>query len=62
MRTPMETYVAARRGNAEHDAWFRQQVQRALDDPRRSRAHAEVVADVMARLEARIAGTARGAR
>jgi len=62
IRDFMRAYVEARlRPEAGHDEWFRAQVQAAIDDPRPSISHEQVMAEMKARLDARIARAAKRA-
>ena len=54
----MREFVLQRRRQRNHDAWFRGEVQRALDDPRPGVAHDDVMADARATV-ALIAGRDR---
>jgi hypothetical protein len=63
IRDFMRAYVEEhQKPEPDYDAWFRAQVQAAIDDPRPSIPHDRVMADVKARLHARIAKTAGRAR
>ena len=59
MRDNVESREAPEPG---YDEWFRAEVQKSLDDPRPSIPHDQVVAEVRAKLEARIAKAAKRAR
>jgi hypothetical protein len=63
LRDFMRAYVEEhQRPDPGYDAWFRAQVQEALDDPRPSIPHEQVMTEMRARLDARIARAAKRAR
>ncbi len=55
VREFMREFVQRRREEREHDAWFRAEVQRALDDPRPGTPHESVMAETRAIID-RIVG------
>lgn len=61
VREFMREYIERRRQEREHDAWFRQQVQEALDDSRPGIPHDEVMTEAEARLDARLTEAAKRA-
>jgi hypothetical protein len=63
LRDFMRAYVEEhRQPELGHDAWFRAQVQEALEDPRPSIPHEKVMTEMRTRLDTRIARAARRAR
>lgn len=52
VREFMRDFVRARTEEREHDAWFRAEVEKALNDPGRGIPHEEVMRDVKARIDA----------
>ena len=52
LRDFMRQFVQSQQDAAAHDAWFREQVQASIDDPRPSIPHAEVMADMQAAIQA----------
>jgi hypothetical protein len=56
MRIYVDTHQAP---DPDYDAWFRDKVQAALDDPRPSIPHDDVMTEARSRLNARIAQTAK---
>lgn len=61
VRDFMRQFIERQRQERDHDAWFRAQVQEALGDRGPGFGHDEVIAEMRARLEARIAEAARRA-
>jgi hypothetical protein len=60
VREFMREFIRSRQEAREHDAWYRTEVQKALDDPRPGIPHEEVMREMLARIDA-VAGRKRSA-
>lgn len=60
VREFMREFVRSQREAREHDAWFRAEVQKALDDPRPGIPHEQMTREARARID-RVAARKRSA-
>ena len=59
VREFMREFIQKQREAREHDRWFREQVQAALDDPRPGIPHEQVMAETLAIIERHAARKAK---
>lgn len=59
VREFMREFIERQHREREHDAWFRQQVQEALDDPRPGIPHDEVIEETRAIIDQIVAKPAK---
>ena len=60
VREFMRAFVKSRQEEREHDAWFRAEVQKAIDDPRPGIPHEQVMREMRRKID-RIAARKRSA-